>query len=124
MSDSDRLEFVCNENNRDITHLVGKASDVTGVEVAPEILARYAGVYVGTRPSGLPMHNEILYSDRELWVSRNGGARELLTPVADTRFLSPSGAQLEFVEADGEVVALRVSTIGLDVRLPRVRQGK
>ena len=120
MSDSDLLEFVCNENEKDSAHLVGKASDVKGVEVAPEILARYAGVYAGIRPSGLPMRNEILYSDRELWVSRNGGAKERLTPIADTRFLSPSGAQLEFIEADGEVVALRVSTIGLDVRLPRV----
>ena len=120
MSDSDLLEFVCNENEKDSAHLVGKASDVKGVEVAPEILARYAGVYAGIRPSGLPMRNEILYSDRELWVSRNGGAKERLTPIADTRFLSPSGAELEFIEADGEVVALHVSTIGLDVRLPRV----
>ena len=43
MPDSDLLEYVCNENEKDRAHLVGKASDVKGVEVPPEILAKYAG---------------------------------------------------------------------------------
>ena len=124
--DSDLLEYVCNENNKDISHLVGKASDAKGaaVEVVPEILARYAGVYAGTRPSGLPIRFEIFPSRRELWFSRDGGPRQLLTPIANTKFLTPAGPQLEFLEESGEAVALQVYGIGVDVRLPRVREGK
>src|SRR6516165_3740122 len=45
-SDSDLLEYVCNENNKDIAHLVGKASDRRGVaaEVSAEMWAKSAGV--------------------------------------------------------------------------------
>jgi hypothetical protein len=125
MPESDLLEYVCNENERDSAHLVGKASDPISivVEVAPEILAKYAGVYAGTALSGRPIRIEISLSGRELWASLN--ARPLLTPLSNTKFLNPaSGARLEFLEENGEVVALQYSDVGGDVRLPRVREGK
>ena len=124
--DSDLLECVCSENNKDISHLVGKAADAksAAVEVAPEILARYTGVYAGTRPSGLPIRFEIFPSGRELWFSRDGGPRQLLTPIANTKFLTPTGPQLEFLEESGEAVALQVYGVGVDAWLPRVREGR
>jgi hypothetical protein len=122
MPDSDLLEYVCNENNKGSAHLVGKA---IAVEVAPEVVAKYAGVYAGTTPSGRPARFEIFLSGRELWFSRDGSTRQLLTPIANTQFLIPmGGVQLEFVEEDGEVVALQISGVGIDVRLPRVSKGK
>ena len=123
MPDSDLLEHVCNESESDSAHLVGKASDLKSiaVEVAPEILAKYPGVYAGTDNSGLPIRLEIFLSGRELSVSVNGGARRVLTAVSNTKFLLP---QLEFLEENGEVVAVNFSTLSAAVRLPRVREGK
>ena len=123
MPDSDLLEYVCNENNRDVAHLVGKASDMKSiaVEVAPEILVKYPGVYAGTDLSGFPIRLEIFLSGRELSVSVNGNARRVLTPVSNTKFLLP---QLEFLEENGEVAAVQYSTLSAAVRQPRVREGR
>jgi hypothetical protein len=123
--DSDLLEYVCNENEKDSAHLVGKASDEKGaaVEVAEEILTKYAGVYAGTTPSGRPMRLEISASGRELWVSLNGSARRMLTPVSNTKFVLAS-PQFEFLEENGEFVALQYSDVGINVRVPRVREAK
>ena len=44
-ADTEPLEYVCNENERDAQHLVGKASDEKGIQVAPAILAKYVGSY-------------------------------------------------------------------------------
>jgi len=123
--DSDLLEYVCNENNKDIPHLVGKASDVKdlkGVEVAPEILAKYGGVYAGTI-NGRPIRLEIFPSGTELLFSRDGRAKQPLTPVSSVKFLTRNGPQLEFVEEKGETV-LQFYGVGFDVRLTRVREGK
>jgi hypothetical protein len=47
-ADTERLEFVCNENGKSRQHIVGKVSDFKKIEVAvaPEILAKYAGTYL------------------------------------------------------------------------------
>jgi hypothetical protein len=47
-----------------------------------------------------------------------------LTPVSDTKFLRPGGAQLEFIEENGEIVLEVNDVAGLVARLPRVREGK
>jgi len=124
MPDSDLIEYVCNENEKDSAHLVGKASDEKGVEVAPEILARYAGVYAD--PTGVRrMRFEIFPSGRELLFSRDGSAKRPLIPVANTKFVMlPSGYELEFIEENGEIVALQFHGLAMDFRLPRVRAGK
>ncbi len=43
--DTDLLEYVCNENERDAQHLVGKHSDT---KVALETLSKYVGTYHAT----------------------------------------------------------------------------
>jgi hypothetical protein len=123
MADSDLLEYVCNENEKDSVHMVGKASDVKAIEVALEALEKYAGVYSGTTRLGRPIRFEIFLSGRELWSSRDG-AKQLLTPVSNTKFATPGGAQLEFVEENGEIVELQLYNIAGDPRLSRVREGK
>src|SRR5205823_5561645 len=44
VADTEMLEFVCNENQKDFEHLVGKASDEKkfAVKVAPQVLSKYA----------------------------------------------------------------------------------
>ena len=47
--DTDLLEYVCAENERDRPKLIGTATEVrkqyTPVKVAPAVLAQYAGTY-------------------------------------------------------------------------------
>ena len=45
--DTDLIEFVCAENEKDSSHSVGKRCDylTKAVKLAPEVLARYAGTY-------------------------------------------------------------------------------
>jgi hypothetical protein len=126
MPDSDLIEYVCNENEKDIAHMVGKASDEKSVDVAPELLAKYAGAYASTSRLGRPIRYDIFPSGRELWFSRDRGAKQPLTPISNTTFVVPggTGAHLEFVEENGEIVALQLFGIAGDARLPRVREGK
>jgi len=122
--DTDLLEYVCNENEKDSAHMVGRASDLKSIEVAPEVLARYVGVYSGTDRLGRPIRFEIFPSGRELSFSRDGLAKQTLTPVSNIKFVTPSGAQLEFVEENGAIVALQLYGIAGEPRLPRVRNEK
>jgi hypothetical protein len=50
-ADTEPLEYVCNENERDHKHLVGKTSDEKNISVDGKILARYAGDYDFTDPT-------------------------------------------------------------------------
>src|SRR5689334_8018618 len=52
VADTEMIEYVCNENQKDVEHLVGKASDEKkfAVKVAPAILARYVGRYAAANP--------------------------------------------------------------------------
>jgi hypothetical protein len=124
--DSDLLEYVCNENEKDSAHMVGRASDMKPVEVSPEVLAKYAGVYAATTRLGRPIRFEIFPLGGELWFSRDGGAKQRLTSVSNTSFVVPgfAGAQLEFVEENGEAAELQLHGIAGDPRLLRVREGK
>ena len=44
-ADTEPLEYVCNENERDRQHLVGKASDDKSIAVAAAVLSKYVGSY-------------------------------------------------------------------------------
>jgi hypothetical protein len=80
-------------------------------------------VYSGTDGLGRPIRFEI-FSGRELSYLRDGVARQILTPVSNVKFVTPGGAQLEFVEENGEIVALQLYGIAGDPKLPRLREGK
>ena len=42
-ADTEQIEYLCNENERDHQHRVGKASDQKGVDVDKAILSNYVG---------------------------------------------------------------------------------
>ena len=52
VTDTEMLEYVCTENQKDVEHLVGKASDdkKLAVKVAPQILSQYVGAYTFKAP--------------------------------------------------------------------------
>jgi len=103
-ADTDMLENVCNENNRDLVHLVGTAR--AGVQVGPAVLARYIGRYAfrdGSRTVAGFMgmnQNVTLVADR-LYLNALP-----LVPLSETTFES-TGAIVEFfVDASGQVTRL------------------
>ena len=108
--DTDLLEYVCNENprDRDGAHLVGRTADERRVVVAPELLAKYVGVYELERPAGFGIRTiEITREGDQLWVALNGRGRLPMTPLSDRMFSPRLIGTYEFVmDAQGTVTHL------------------
>jgi hypothetical protein len=105
--DTEMIEYVCNENEKDHQHLVGKASDETknAVHVAPEVLAKYTGTYefrVPEDPTFVMLFNVTL-SDGVLFIDIGGKGKLPLTPLSPTLF-TLMGGRMEFVTDDRGVV--------------------
>src|ERR1700733_12482102 len=89
-ADTDLLEYVCAENERDRSHLVGKASDDKKLEVkvSPEILKEYVGLYDFKPPEHPedPVPIDVSLDGSQLKVALSGGAKYPLTAVSETKF--------------------------------------
>jgi hypothetical protein len=107
VADTEMLEYVCNENEKDHARLVGKASDdkKNAVKVAREVLQQYVGAYefrLPDDPSQVILVNVTLDGD-EARLDVGGKDPQPMIPLSDTLF-STSGGRLEFVpDADGKV---------------------
>jgi hypothetical protein len=103
--DTEMLEYVCNENEKDSAHLVGKASDdIKGdVKVSGQVLARYAGNY---ESSGMPMKMKAIISvaSDQLKLSIGGKGGVPLTTLSETEFYFPGGFPMDFIRDDRGVV--------------------
>ena len=123
-ADTELLEYVCNENSRDLEHWVGKASDETKseVKVAPEILAKYAGTYV-EQPKlwrVVPRVVKISFSDGVLYGDLDGRGNERQLARSETSFSGFSGLSIEFIkDSQGEVTGLFVKHVSGDYRFAR-----
>jgi hypothetical protein len=122
-ADTELLEYVCAENERDRNHLVGKASDdkKNEVKVAPEILKQYEGVYDFRQPEHPedPIPIDISLDGSRLVAVFGGGEKYPLTPVSETRFFL-EGGQLEFVkEGSGKVTHLLFQIVEGEFKAPR-----
>lgn len=105
--DTEMLESVCNENTLGTEHWVGNKSDAekTRVQVAPEVLRKYVGVYKGPYLGG-PRTVEVSFADGSLFVSLNGGPKQPVVPQSETNF-SGTGLMYRF-ERDNTGVATHV----------------
>jgi hypothetical protein len=103
-ADTEQLEYVCNENERDRTHLVGKASDVKSVQVAPEILAKYVGSYEFKSPRTGKIETWTFSLNQDQLVVGGLGASVVLVPVSETEFSTPAGFNMLFVKNDSGAV--------------------
>jgi len=100
MPDTEMLEYICNENERDHARLVGKASDdrKNAVKVARVVLAKYVGTYEFRSPEDpdqVFLVNVTLPSD-ELTLDMGGKDPQPMIPLSETLF-STFGSRLEFV---------------------------
>ena len=121
--DSEILEFVCAENEKDREHMVGTPSDPKPAagKVAPAVLSRYVGSYEFAYPENPTVTGtyNITMSEGALFIDTEGKARTALIPVSDT-VLYWRDARLEFFEdSQGKVTHfVRVGVEG-DLRYTR-----
>ena len=99
VTDTELLEYVCNENEKDYEHLVGKASDAKkdAVKVPTDVLAGYVGTYELPSPvdEKLIMQFNITLSGDALFLDLGGKDKQELISLSDTRFII-MGERMEF----------------------------
>jgi hypothetical protein len=124
-ADTELLEFVCAENEKDRVHLVGKESDDTkkAVKLSLEILSKYVGTYELPNTFGFPgpevLTLNVVLEDGGLKVSFNGGPNLPLTPLSETSFTG-FGGRVEFAKDDtGKVTHMVVRIAEGDFRANR-----
>jgi len=110
-ADTELLEYVCLENEKDRVHLVGRTTAEQAVVVAPEILATYAGVYEvesGTPPGNGARGNATVFSitlsGGELLIDLRGKGKVPMIPLSQTMFSPRLLGTYEFVKDDKGVV--------------------
>jgi hypothetical protein len=110
LADTEMLESVCNENERDRAHFAGHFPGESKVKLSAAVLAKYAGEY-GPRqgsPTVTLLNDQLYFLDFPLF------------PASDTRFDS-SIASIEFsLDAGGEVTGLTlIGAVGDEIKLVR-----
>jgi hypothetical protein len=120
VADTEMVDARCDPADSRREHWTGKISDAqkSGVNVAPEVLAKYVGVYEGVW-ARRPRVVEMTLSGDALFVSVAGGERQRLVPQSETSF-SGTGLGYNFIRDDHgiatDVVEIHVSG---DYRLHR-----
>lgn len=89
-TDDELLETVCNEAPQgNSTNWVGEKiadAEITAVEVAPEVLAKYVGTYQGYWLAN-PITIEVTLEDGGLFLRRNSSDKSLLLAQSETAFV-------------------------------------
>jgi len=99
-ADTELLEYVCSENEKDQRHLVGRTDEEKKVTVPPEILAQYVGVYeVGARN----VFNITLVNG-ELLIDLQGKGKVPMIPLSETMFSPRLLGTYQFMKNDQGVV--------------------
>jgi hypothetical protein len=112
MTDTELLEYVCNENPNRLSHWVGTRADdqALGVTVAATVLATYAGTYVEQPPTVFNRNPgrtfEITFRDGQLFGSVDGRAEAPLVAQSATRF-SGLPVPIEFITDGTTTTGLR-----------------
>ena len=121
VADMEMLETVCNENaDSGQEHWVGKVSDAekSKVQVASEVLAKYAGVYKGPYFGGLRTA-EVTFSGSTLFIALDGGPKQPIFPQSETSFTG-TGLTYRFVrDNQGIATTLIESHVSGDYRYAR-----
>jgi hypothetical protein len=127
VADTELLEYVCNENERDVQHIVVTDDDrrrsQTVVKVPVEVLSQYVGEYELTSPIGRLITFTVTLPGEQLIVQPPTGGKYPLVPSSETTF-SVAGTPLEFVkDPQGTVTHFVVRTVEGDQKAVR-RSGR
>jgi len=120
-ADTELMESVCGEfPESEQEHWIGKVSDAQtkAVKVAPEVLAKYVGVY-----KGIYLRNgetvEVTLSDGKLFVAVNGGEKRLVFPQSETQFAG-AGLGYTFIrDSQGNATNVVESRVSGDYKYER-----
>jgi hypothetical protein len=123
LDDVQPLEYVCNENERDRVHMVGRASDLRSVKLAPKLLAEYAGTYE-YKDSDHPDITRVYkfaVSGGQLSLS-DGPSTFPLTTLSEKSFATTNGVRFDFYrDAQGAVACVIAFTFDGDIKATRNR---
>jgi hypothetical protein len=118
-ADTEQLEYVCNENERDRDHLVGKTTDVKAVKIARDILAKYVGDYDLTLPATHQVFTATFKLDGDRLIFSGLGPSVPLIPLSETEF-SAHDAAISFVrDSSGAVTYVLIRTVEGDFKAVR-----
>ena len=97
------IEYVCNENQKDGAHLVGKASDAKAhaVTIAPQVLATYVGTYTFRNSTDLndAIKINVTLDGDTLFMDTSGKDKQAMIPLSASTF-SVMGVRIEFTTDD------------------------
>jgi hypothetical protein len=99
-ADTELLEYVCLENEKDQQHLIGRTSEEKKVTVAPEILAQYVGVYEVASRNVFT----ITLVNGELLIDLQGKGKVPMIPLSETMFSPRLLGTYQFVKNEQGVV--------------------
>ncbi len=118
-ADTEQLEYVCNENERDREHLVGKASDDKGIDVAHDVLAAYVGSYSFKFPATGEVFTLSFVLPGDKLMLTGMGPTVALSATSNTEFSAP-GVTLKFEKNDsGAVTDVLISAVEGDFKAIR-----
>jgi len=107
--DTEMLEFVCNENEKDRQHFVVTQDTGNQMHVDVAVLAKYAGTYEATNARGDSVTVSVTLVNDQLMFALPGGTPGPLIPQSDTTFVGPRGFVAEFIINEQGVVTQLVS---------------
>jgi hypothetical protein len=121
--DTEMLEYVCGENEKDSKHLVGRTAEEKKVIVPREVLAKYVGVYETADTTGTALtasRFEVTLAGDQLMIAMAGNGKMPLVPLSQTTFSPRLLGTYEFVadatgafnkmiaySTEGDVIAVR-----------------
>ena len=117
MVDTEILEFVCNENEKDRRHLDAKGPEISETPISEATLAKYVGSYDFV-DNCKPHSVEITASHGTLYWDQDGAGKQRLLPFSETAF-SLSGTAVEFVASDGPATHLLMKWAEGDIKAVR-----
>jgi hypothetical protein len=126
--DTEMLEYVCNENEKDYEHIVGKASDdrKNAVKVPVGTLDTYLGSYEFHPPEDpkFVVTLNITRSGETLFIDVAGKDKQEMIPLADTTFAT-IGGRIDFVKNDRAAIThLIFHAVEGDMKAVRLASGK
>jgi hypothetical protein len=123
--DTDMLEYVCAENEKDRAHLIGRTAAEKKVVVAPEILAKYVGVYETVSSTGSAMTARmfsVTLAGDQLMIEIGGRGKMPLIPLSESSFSPRLLGTYEFFKDDkGAVTHLMAYSTEGDLKAVRKR---
>jgi hypothetical protein len=112
LPDTDLLEYVCAENEKDRVHMVGANSDdiKNAVQLPLEVLSKYVGTYERQLSNGYRQVIIIALEDGGLTLSGLAlSSRGRMTALSETAFTAHDGNPFEFLKNEKGYVTQLVS---------------